>query len=65
MLHALGASRVTLLSNNPDKARQLRSCAVAVVAQVRTGVHVSAANVRYLEAKARRGGHTLDFPLPA
>jgi GTP cyclohydrolase II len=65
MLHALGASRVTLLSNNPDKARQLGSCGVAVIAQVRTGVHVSAANVRYLEAKARRGGHTLDFPLPA
>src|ERR671930_358221 len=27
-----------------------------------TGVHVSAANVRYLEAKARRGGHKLDLP---
>ena len=40
MLHALGASRVALLSNNPDKARQLRSCGVTVVAQVRTGVHV-------------------------
>ena len=65
MLHALEASRVVLLSNNPDKARQLRSCGVTVVDQVRTGVHVSAANVRYLEAKARRGGHTLDLPLPA
>ena len=65
MLHALGASRVALLSNNPDKARQLRSYGVTVEEQVRTGVHVSAANVRYLEAKARRGGHTLDLPLPA
>jgi GTP cyclohydrolase II len=65
MLHALGASRVALLSNNPDKARQLRSCGVTVVTQVRTGVHVSAANVRYLEAKMRRGKHTLDLPLPA
>ena len=45
MLHALGVSRVALLSNNPDKARQLRSCGVTVVAQVPTGVHVSAANV--------------------
>ena len=60
MLHALGVSRVALLSNNPDKARQLRSCGVTVVAQVPTGVHVSAANVRYLETKARRGGHMLD-----
>jgi GTP cyclohydrolase II len=65
MLHALGAPHVSLLSNNPDKAEQLRSCGVTVVSQVRTGVHVSAANVRYLEAKARRGGHMLDLPLPA
>lgn len=62
MLHALDASRVALLSNNPDKARQLRSCRVTVVSQVRTAVHVSAANVRYLEAKARRGGHMLELP---
>jgi GTP cyclohydrolase II len=65
MLHVLGASRVALLSNNPDKARQLRSCGVTVVSHVPTGVHVSAANVRYLETKVRRGEHTLDLPLPA
>jgi GTP cyclohydrolase II len=62
MLHALGASRVALLSNNPDKARQLASCGVTVVEQVPTGVYVSAANHRYLETKARRGRHTLDLP---
>ena len=62
MLHALGVSRVALLSNNPDKARQLRSCGVTVVEQVPTGVYVSAANHRYLETKARRGRHTLELP---
>src|SRR6478736_448623 len=62
MLHALGMSRVALLSNNLDKALQLRSCGVTVVEQVPTGVHVSAANHRYLETKARRGGHTLELP---
>src|SRR5437763_13237418 len=62
MLHALGVSEVALLSNNPDKALQLRTCGVTVAAQVPTGVHVSPANVRYLEAKVRRGGHTLVFP---
>ena len=62
MLHALGVSRVALLSNNPDKALQLRSCGVTVVEQVPTGVHVSAANHRYLETKAHRGGHTLELP---
>jgi GTP cyclohydrolase II len=62
MLGALGASRVSLLSNNPDKARQLRSFGVSVVEQVPTGVYLSAANHRYLETKARRGRHTLELP---
>jgi GTP cyclohydrolase II len=61
MLHALGASEVALLSNNPDKARQLRSWGVTVVEQVPTGVFVSDSNRRYLETKARRGRHTLDL----
>jgi len=65
MLHALGVSEVALLSNNPDKARQLRRCGVGVTAQVPTGVHLSAANGRYLAAKAQRGAHTLDLGLSA
>ena len=60
MLQALGASRIALLSNNPDKARQLRRFGITVTAQVPTGVHVSPANVRYLAAKAESGAHTLD-----
>jgi GTP cyclohydrolase II len=60
MLHALRAPRVALLSNNPDKARQLRRFGITVTAQVPTGVHVSPANVRYLTAKAATGAHTLD-----
>jgi GTP cyclohydrolase II len=64
MLHALGVSRVALLSNNPDKARQLHRCGVSVAAQVPTGVHLSTANGRYLAAKARRGHATL-HALPA
>lgn len=62
MLDALGVTRVALLSNNPDKARQLRSFGVTVVEQVPTGVYVSAANHRYLQTKARRGRHTLELP---
>jgi GTP cyclohydrolase II len=62
MLHALGASTVRLLSNNPDKARQLIRGGVTVVEQVATGVHLSAANARYLAAKARHGAHTLRLP---
>jgi GTP cyclohydrolase II len=65
MLHALGVSRVALLSNNPDKARQLRRFGVTVTAQVPTGVHLSSANARYLATKAGSGAHTLDIPLSA
>jgi GTP cyclohydrolase II len=62
MLRALGASRVALLSNNPDKARQLGRLGVTVTERVPTGVHLSTANARYLATKAGRGGHTLDVP---
>ena len=65
MLQALGVSRVALLSNNPDKARQLRRFGVTVTARVPTGVHLSATNARYLATKAGRGAHTLDVPLSA
>ena len=61
MLLALGQATVTLLSNNPDKARQLRACGVTVEDQLPTGVHLSPANARYLAAKARWAGHTLDL----
>jgi GTP cyclohydrolase II len=65
MLQALGVSRIALLSNNPDKARQLRRFGMTVASLVPTGVHLSAANARYLGTKARRGAHTLDLPLSA
>jgi GTP cyclohydrolase II len=65
MLHALGARQVAVLSNNPDKARQLRRFGVTVTALVPTGVHLSSTNARYLATKAGRGAHTLDVPLSA
>jgi GTP cyclohydrolase II len=60
MLQALGVSRIALLSNNPDKARQLRRFGMTVTTQVPTGVHLSAANARYLVTKAGVGAHRLD-----
>jgi GTP cyclohydrolase II len=63
MLRALGAERIALLSNNPDKADQLRALGVDVPEQVPTGVHLSAANAAYLAAKVRHTAHTLDLPL--
>ena len=65
MLDALGVPSVALLSNNPDKSDQLRRCGVRVLSQVPTAVHLSAANGRYLAAKALRGAHTFDVGLSA
>ena len=61
MLRALGADRIRLLSNNPDKAAQLDAYGITVTDQVPTGVHQSAANVRYLRAKREHTAHTLDL----
>jgi GTP cyclohydrolase II len=63
MLLALGADRVRLLSNNPDKADQLLRQGVTVTERVPTGVHLSADNVRYLATKAAHTAHTIDLPL--
>lgn len=62
ILTALGVSRIRLLSNNPDKARQLVALGAEVAEQVPTGVHMSDANVRYLRAKVEHTGHTLALP---
>jgi GTP cyclohydrolase II len=63
MLHALGQTRVALLSNNPDKVAQLGTLGVTVTEVLPTGVHLSPANAGYLATKALRGAHTLDVPL--
>ncbi|MEU6182026.1 GTP cyclohydrolase II [Streptomyces coeruleorubidus] len=63
MLRALGIGELDLLSNNPDKAAQLRDLGVDVRDRVRTGVFTTAHNVRYLRAKVLQTQHTL--PLAA
>ena len=63
MLQAVGADRVQLLSNNPDKAAQLVRLGVEVTERVPTRVHLSEANARYLAAKRDHTAHTLDLPL--
>ncbi len=61
MLKALGADRIRLLSNNPDKAVQLEDLGIEVSERVNTGVHLSDANMRYLAAKRDYTAHTLDL----
>ncbi|MFE5034825.1 MULTISPECIES: GTP cyclohydrolase II [unclassified Streptomyces] len=59
MLAALGIIDLDLLSNNPDKAEQLRGLGVTVRDRVPTGVFSTAHNVRYLRAKVLHTQHTL------
>ncbi|WP_431789981.1 GTP cyclohydrolase II [Microbacterium paraoxydans] len=61
MLRALGVDRIRLLSNNPDKAAQLDGLGVRVTERVRTEVHLSEANSRYLQAKRDHTAHTIDL----
>ena len=59
MLHALGANRIALLSNNPDKGAQLARLGITIARQVPTALHLTGTNAAYLATKARRGGHEL------
>ncbi|MEU9955418.1 GTP cyclohydrolase II [Streptomyces sp. NPDC050982] len=59
MLTALGVTELDLLSNNPDKANQLRDLGITVGHRVPTGVFTTAHNVRYLRAKVLQTQHTL------
>jgi GTP cyclohydrolase II len=59
MLRALGANRIALLSNNPDKGAQLARLGITIARQVPTALHLTETNAAYLTTKARRGGHDL------
>jgi len=61
MLQTLGATRIELLTNNPDKADQLAGHGITIAARHRTGVFVSAVNAGYLQAKVSHTSHTLDL----
>jgi len=59
ILEDLGIHGVRLLSNNPEKARQLRERGVEVVGMEPLVVGVGAFNAGYLDAKRDRMGHAL------
>ena len=59
ILKDLGISKVRLLSNNPEKARQLEERGVTVTELVPLVVGVGEFNEGYLDAKRDRMGHTL------
>jgi len=56
----LGASRIRLLSNNPDKIRQLESAGIRVVERVPCQPRLSKISRAYLQTKKRKMGHLLE-----
>lgn len=61
MLIALGCTRIRLLSNNPEKLRQLRHYGIDVIDRVATGIHCNVHNRTYLTSKATAGGHDINM----
>ncbi|PYY37293.1 GTP cyclohydrolase II [Curtobacterium sp. MCPF17_047] len=59
ILADLGITRVRLLSNNPEKRRQLVEHGITVDSLVPLVVGISAQNAGYLDTKRDRMGHTL------
>lgn len=59
ILQALGVSSIRLLTNNPDKARQLGENGIRVTEVVPTGAYANEFNRRYLRSKIEIAGHLI------
>ena len=59
ILKKLGAKKIRLLSNNPEKLRQLESSGIQVVERVPCQPRISKISRGYLKTKKRKMGHLL------
>jgi GTP cyclohydrolase II len=60
ILKQLGATKIRLLSNNPEKVRQLEQAGIRVVQRVPCQPRISKTSRSYLQTKKRKMGHLLD-----
>src|ERR1700747_2809443 len=60
ILRNLGATKIRLLSNNPDKIKQLEQAGIRVVQRVPCQPRVSKISRSYLQTKKRKMGHLLE-----
>jgi GTP cyclohydrolase II len=60
ILKQLGAKKIRLLSNNPEKVRQLETAGIRVVERVPCQPRVSKTSRAYLRTKKSKMGHLLD-----
>src|SRR5579863_10114687 len=59
VLKQLGATRIRLLSNNPEKVRQLEDAGIRVVERVPCQPRISKISRAYLKTKKKKMGHLL------
>ena len=59
ILKKLGAKKIRLLSNNPDKVKQLESAGVRVIERVPCQPRISKISRSYLQTKKSKMGHLL------
>ena len=64
MLRTLGVRGVALMTNNPDKIRQLEAAGIVVDRRIAHEIPAGEHNRSYLETKARRAGHLLELRTP-
>jgi len=62
MLSSLDVSSIQLMTNNPDKVRQLEQHGIRVTARIPHVMCPNEHNRFYLETKAARSGHLMDGP---
>jgi GTP cyclohydrolase II len=60
ILKQLGANKIRLLSNNPEKVRQLENAGIQVVERVPCQPRVHKISHAYLRTKKKKMGHLLD-----
>lgn len=61
MLKAIGIDRVRLLTNNPGKIQGLEESGIDVVERLPLQIRPNAVNEHYLQTKARKSGHLLEW----
>jgi 3,4-dihydroxy 2-butanone 4-phosphate synthase/GTP cyclohydrolase II len=60
ILKKLGATKIRLLSNNPEKVRQLESSGIQVVQRIPCQPRISKISRAYLQTKKSKMGHILE-----
>ena len=60
ILKLLGAKKIRLLSNNPEKVRQLENSGIRVVQRVPCQPRISKISRAYMQTKKVKMGHILD-----